>query len=439
MDIQTWKERNSQCRPYAHFDKRVPLKGVWNYISNAEKVSTHGFYPFIHYTKQFNKFSKTKGVVTKERELCYSAHIDRYIYQYYSFLLNEKYNEFVRSQGINMSAIAYRNDLHMNNIHFAKLAFDFIRSTQSCYVIIGDYTHFFDNLDHKYLKKMLCHLLGTSSLAADYYAVYKNVTRYSMWEMDDILTLNSLPHNESGVAELNKKSQVMRYEEFKTHKKKYIGTNKSGYGVPQGSAISSTLSNVYMLEFDKTIHTYVKQHSGIYMRYSDDFILVFPSKAQEDFRKSLQYVQDTIAATPRLDLQQEKTQIYHYAQGLVHCCNEEFLNDIENGNNIISYLGFTFDGCDVRIRDKTLSKYYNRMYRKTKTIIDNNGVTKHGNRISATQLYEKYSIKGADIGNGNFITYARKAKRIFADDEKVGQVLERHMGKIRKKLNSIDE
>ena len=36
----------------------------------------------------------------------------------------------------------------------------------------------------------------------------------------------------------------------------------------------------------------------------------------------------------------------------------------EELNKTLDYLGFSFDGRKVRIRDKTITKYYYRMYRK---------------------------------------------------------------------------
>ena len=95
MDLYEWKVKNATARKYAHFDEKVSLDKVWNYISNPDNIMKHGFYPFIHYEKKFNKFTKKDGmgyIKEKSRHLCYSAHIDRYIYSYYGYLLNQKYN-----------------------------------------------------------------------------------------------------------------------------------------------------------------------------------------------------------------------------------------------------------------------------------------------------------------------------------------------------------
>ena len=56
MELKEWKERNAKARKYAHFDEKVSLDNVWTYISNSDNIKKHGFYPFIHYEKVFNKF-----------------------------------------------------------------------------------------------------------------------------------------------------------------------------------------------------------------------------------------------------------------------------------------------------------------------------------------------------------------------------------------------
>ena len=88
MDLQEWKIKNGRRRNYAHFDKKASLENVWEYINNPEFVAKHGFYPFIHFVQSFNKYGKEKGIKPKERELCYSAHIDRCIFQFYGYKLN---------------------------------------------------------------------------------------------------------------------------------------------------------------------------------------------------------------------------------------------------------------------------------------------------------------------------------------------------------------
>lgn len=61
MDLYEWKVKNTIGK-YAHFDEKVLLDQVWNYISNPDNIMKHGFYPFIHYEKKFNKFTKKDGM-----------------------------------------------------------------------------------------------------------------------------------------------------------------------------------------------------------------------------------------------------------------------------------------------------------------------------------------------------------------------------------------
>ncbi|MCR4436832.1 MAG: reverse transcriptase/maturase family protein [Clostridiales bacterium] len=437
MKLYEWKAKNKSRRNYAHFDNRVSLDDVWGYINNPKNIETHSFYPFIHYIQTFNKYSKEKGIIKKERELCYSAHIDRCIFQFYGYKLNQLYNKRAENDGISNSAIAYRDELRKNNIHFAKQAIDFIRKKESCYIIIGDFTKFFDSLDHKYLKNMLNDLLGTKELPADYYAVYKNITKYSVWDLESLLDLNGLPHSEDGIKKLNQLEKVLTLDQFKLYKKQYVKKHEEDYGIPQGSAISAVLSNIYMLQFDKRINDYVCDNNGLYMRYSDDFIIVLPKRSEEVFKNQFTYINSIIKSIPRLDLQPDKTQIFEFKDNFVISCNELVLDRVNNGKNLLNYLGFTFDGNVVTIRDKTISKYYYRMYRKLKTIIKSNGVTKKGNKISCKNIYEKYSIKGIYKGKGNFISYVKRAEMIFGKGEAINRATKKHMRKIRQKLDLI--
>lgn len=437
MNLEEWKLKNKKSRDYAHFDPKVSLDRVWNYISDPRAVAKHGFYPFIHYTLSFLKYNKNVGTNPKKREICYSAHIDRFIYQYYGFKVNQYYNNRMKNDNIDSVAIAYRDNLHKNNIHFAKAAIDFIKYNNECYVVIGDFTGFFDNLDHNYLKARLCDLLNVDRLPEDYYAVLKNITQYSTWNLEDLLKLNGLKNNVKGFQAFKQLDVAIPFAEFKKLKKHYVKPHKDDFGIPQGSAISAVLSNVYMLEFDKKVNEYVTERQGLYMRYSDDFIVILPRKNINEFRDDYCFIKSVIMLVPRLRLEPEKTQIFKYDGGSLKNCNEDILDNVENGKNVINYLGFSFDGKVVSLRDKTVSKYYYRLYRKLKTIVKRKGVTKKGKQISCANVYLKYSIKGENSDNGNFITYVKRAERIFEDERAIGNVRRKHMQKIRKRLDQI--
>lgn len=445
MELQEWKEKNARARKYAHFDDKVSLDKVWDYINNPSNIEKHGFYPFIHYEKKFNKFKKENGkgyVKEKSRQLCYSAHLDRYIYSYYGYLLNQEYNKYLEKKDMNMVSVAYRDNLHKSNIYFAKIAFDFIKNANECFVIIGDFSNFFDSLDHKYLKEQMCDVLNVNRLPADYFTVFKNITRYSVWELTKLLELNNLEDTEEDIHKLNLKRKVLTKEEFKKNKSECIIRNEN-YGIPQGSAISAVLANVYMIKVDEKIKRLTNKNNGLYMRYSDDFIVVLPKVSKNDFKVILNSIENIIKSVPNLVLQPEKTQIFEYKNKQLISCNTLFLKSVKNGKNEIDYLGFTFDGKEITIRDKTISKYYYKLNRKLKTIVKNEGFTSSGKRISCKNLYEKYSLKGAYLKTndgrckGNFITYVHRAQKVFGDSEPIDRKTKKHMLKIRRRLDEV--
>lgn len=120
MDIDEWfkdpKVLEKSKRKYAHFDLRTNLTKCRKYITNPKNIKQHGFYPFIKYDLEYQKYNKEKGKNTKKRTICYASHLDSCIFQYYSFLINEKYNLRLKQDGIYEVPIAYRTDLHTDTI-----------------------------------------------------------------------------------------------------------------------------------------------------------------------------------------------------------------------------------------------------------------------------------------------------------------------------------
>ncbi len=421
-------------KPYAHFDPRTDISSCSNYICNPDNIATHGFYPFIHYEKDMTKYTKM-GVKPKSRDICYASHIDSCIFQYYSFLLNELYIKRLKDDDLYNVPIAYRSDLHKSNISFSKRAFDFIKAAKTCYVMIGDYTHFFDNLDHKYLKKQWCALLGVKQLPKDHYAVFKNITRFCKWELEDLLELNGFENNKSGRKQLNQQTVVLSKSDFRKYRSHI--SDKAIKGIPQGSPISAVLANVYMLDVDRMINEIVTACSGLYMRYSDDFIIVIPDKEKETASKTLLSIMDLINLTLGLHLEPEKTQFFYYCDGQIENCGTKIHAEADTRKKSINFLGFTFDGQKVSIRSKTISKYYYKLYRKAKTITRHGGYTQSGKKISGRNLYERYSIKGAKSERGNFLTYVNRAKREYGKTEPIDRDTKRHLQKIRKALKIV--
>src|SRR5690606_16962781 len=104
----------------------------------------------------------------------------------------------------------------------------------------------FDNLDHKRLKARLKAILECDELGTDWYAVFKAVTSYRYVHLD----------------ELKKHGQLAeRLRARKPHPLATIGQvkalgvpiekNPAKKGIPQGTPISASLSDLYMAEFDE--------------------------------------------------------------------------------------------------------------------------------------------------------------------------------------------
>ena len=415
---QAWVDfvkHHNDTKPYAHFDLRVSLSmpSIRKYVMDRTKIVTHSFYPFIHFEKKNSRYGK-KGP-KKPRELYYCSHLDRCVYQRYAFLLNYQYNIWACENNIDDVAIAYRDNLGKNNIDFAKDAFDAIRSFPQCFILVGDFTNFFDNLEHQYLKKMMCEVLGVERLPQDYFSVFKNITRFSSWDWKDIVKAAGENIAERGVRKkINSKETVLTKEQFQKNKKD-IKKNISGVGVPQGSPISAVLSNIYMIKFDKDIKRYVTSKGGIYMRYSDDFIIVLPYERDAEIADFTSYIFSYVESMKGLiDLQKEKTSCYTYKDEVIYEGDQP---------SSINYLGFLFDGKSIRIRPRAITKYYYRMRRKAHTIGRSNWTSSKGRRISAKELYSIYSRNDE---KQTFIDYARKAKGILKLNYQEANALIKH-------------
>ena len=194
-------------------------------------------------------------------------------------------------------------------------------------------------------------------------------------------------------------------------------------------------ANVYMVDFDKKINDYVTTHKGMYRRYCDDIIIVIPMTYEEmkngeneEIAKFVYKIRDSI---PNLELNEDKTEHFYYGDGTI----EKIMGE----SNLINYLGFTFDGKTVRIRDKSLFKFYCRAYKKIKRVKEK--PEEKAFNAGKKAIYRSYTHLGASKyskDHGNFLTYAYKADEIFSQskvlESDIRNQVKRHWYKINKKL-----
>lgn len=175
-------------------------------------------------------------------------------------LPTDEYNSCAVEKDISNSEIAYRTCLKGKaNIEFFRKAFDYIKKTNSCYILVSDLSNFFDKIDHKKLKNNLSIVLNQNPLTDDYYKIYKSMTKYSYIEKADIIAY-LLDNNIESETSLKKCNSLLDKTEWKIVKKKLknkIIKNDKNYGIPQGSPLSGIFANIYMIDFDKYIKNYV--------------------------------------------------------------------------------------------------------------------------------------------------------------------------------------
>ena len=428
-ECDAWKkyvESHDDIKSYAHFSKKVSLKfdSVLQYVMNPLKVSKHGFFPFIHFQKKIKKFRKNLQPNEKVRELYYCSHLDRCVFQRYAFILNRRYEKWLSENCLGEVAIAYRSDLNKNTAYFANLAFRTINQSSQCFVLVSDFKEFFNNINHKYLKCKLLELLEEVTLEKDLYNVYKHITRFSYCDWEKILEILGLENSVRNRKLVNRRNILLPREEL-INNKHIVKRHRFDYGIPQGSPISAVLANIYMMSFDKLLNEYAQKNGGLYMRYSDDIIIIIPCNGREE-------IYDYNASITKLcggfksfvALQDEKTKRLFYN-------GKKIINLETNKVDEIDYLGFCFDGFRTKFRPKGITKYYYRLHRKAKSIRRCNGVTRLGHIISNSNIYRLYSERG----ERNYISYLKSCYRIMdIYDPEAEAIVKHNMTKIKRLL-----
>ena len=500
FNMENEKKDWFRLKKYPHIGLPLKLRHrgwVEEYVTNPNNIKNHSFYPFIHRKLSVRKYRRKKNqdgtksaeriIDYKVREVFYANHLDSMIYSYYSEILTKEYEKLIRETSLSSCITAYRsiplsedyNSRNKCNIDFANDVFSYIQNSRNSNLvaITFDITAFFDNLNHLKLKDSWCKLLNLERLPDDHYAVYKNLTKFSYIEFDDIfenLKHEILVENKGKIspssiprADLMKEKNAISFchlkdFELKIRKKNLVKSNKFSSkddfekkisrlkGIPQGSPISASLANIYLHDFDKLVNVIVSEFGGIYRRYSDDMVVVADEKYKDNI---YQLLTDNIKRFD-LEIQPNKTQIFYFKNfnGKYGCKELNIYTEKLSDNTKFDYLGFSFDGEHVYLKSAGLSKYYRKMKRSVKR---GGFYAKYGRnqvpKLFKNRLYKRYTLLGAErkmivkkVPNlpntfiktgeydwGNFLTYALLATRVFPQN-KIRSQIRNHWNKFHK-------
>jgi RNA-directed DNA polymerase len=392
-------------RRYLHFDEPLSFPRALALVSDPDAVARHPFWPLLRFTVQtskikYNQASDKLESHLKNRPISYAAHGDSQIFGYYCELLNTRYEALIEALGVSKSVLAFRA-LGKSNIQFAKDAFDEIRSRGDCVAVALDVTKFFDTLDHAQLKERWKTLLGVDKLPADHFAVFRALTRFSTVERDAAFTALGISINNPRVD----RRRLCEPKEFRSSIRgaSLVVRNVEPFGIPQGTAISAMLSNLYMLDFDVAAIAFASAYGGRYMRYCDDMLFIMPKGMTAD----IESFADTQIRLMKLEINPAKTDR----------CDFSIVDGKQTALKPLQYLGFLYDGQRVIIRSAAFAKFSNRMKRGVslaKQTMRSQNKIRVLSGVDAQALYLKsLYARYSHLGKRNFLRYGYTAADIL--------------------------
>lgn len=467
MKIDGWFEK----KRYKHFDSPVDKKTAFSIVSDPKKVIKHSFFPFISFDVksikyQYDEELGKKKPTLKKRPICYCSHMDSHIYSYYGIELIGKYEDLLKEKRLEHNVLAFRKiikyyDKEKNkeigkcNIDYAFEAFEEIQKYKEPVVIALDFTKFFDTLDHTILKKQWSQLLNTKKLPEDHYKIFKSLTNFTKVKKNDLENIFCREKN-------FKSNRICTSKEFRdiVRKKDLIKPNDNKnelnemVGIPQGSPLSGLLSNIYMIDFDIKMKTFIEKLHGKYYRYCDDMLIIIPH--HNLIKKILNYAQNSIKAL-KVKINNKKTEIriFNRNKKLIKIKSRLIKNKkssiktktlfdkqsklyLENAQ-VLQYLGFVFDGNNSFIRSSSISRYHDKMrrgIRRAKAHMHKRNKERKKDKIKSKELYKKniyelYSYQG----NRNFITYCHRAKKNMNNSKTIKKQIKRFNNILYRRLN----
>lgn len=450
-----WKPK---FKNYPHFDAPIPPAEVMNIVQDEVGVAKNKFFPFLFYDQTIPKYGKKNSEI-KPRRIRYASRRDSYIFSYYRHKLSQHYETRLREENLHDTVSAYRKipvssdkEEGKCNIHFAKEAFEEIIRRGDCYAVALDISSYFEKISHDNLEKIWCDIMGFSELPQDHKCVFKNITEYSEVEFDEVckvlgfkgaVTINGVEkfgfkmpkENFFKDAQYKQLCSPSQFRE-KIVNSNMINRNTNSFGIPQGSPISDVLANMYLLYFDKNLKEFSGNNDIFYRRYSDDILVVMP-KNKKLIKETIEKIQNEIRdAGKELEIKDSKTIMKEFTghNSILECSplNIEEIGSKNHNGNCFEYLGFSFDGQNVRLKDGTMHRLNRKMVYAARREAALLAARYHGKTpakimelLNFSVLYQKFGkvkdFEKLDLSQMRdkkkltFLTYAKKADRIMKE------------------------
>lgn len=378
-------KRPSWFRPrgYRHFD--VPVGTRWALAVDANFVSQHSWSPLIHRVKKTKRYKpKDHRTVTKERDIMFASHRDACILDKYSADLVQRLDAWYVEVGLEHTAIAYRS-LGKSNYHFATIVQNYVQSHDPVTILCFDVTGFFDNINHSKLKRRLKWLLNVTELPDDWFKVFRAVTKYRR------VTQIDLKNNTVFAARMKTKRSGAPIATLKELIATGIEIHKNvdGHGIPQGTPISASMSNLYMVDLDQKLKAEAERCGALYQRYSDDMLIAcHPDQAYE-----LEAFLIAAVSDEALTVQTTKTERCELSG---------------NQETRFQYLGYHMGYVEALIRPGSMSKQWSsarRSIRKAERAGKARFVAGKADQIYTKKLRSRLT----HVGPRNFIAYVNRS------------------------------
>ena len=406
-------------RRYKHFDRPV-CEAFAEKVMQPDFVERHAFTPLLHYFKKTRRYKKDKGKIEiKERPIMYASHRDACIFSFYSAQLGKILDAFYQKNRLNDNVIAYRA-LKRANYDFSATAFQYAVAHAPCAILAFDVSGFFDNLDHYLLKTRLKRLLGLTSLPEDWYQILKVITKFHY------IKLSELEAHTKFAAALNTPGTgpIATVAELKVAEISFYQNEKATAGIPQGTPISATMSNLYMVDFDLNVRDYCESIGALYRRYSDDILIICPlDKAAEAEAKI-----GNLISAEKLELSANKTETTFFDPG----------STALHSARSAQYLGFSYYPGGAGIRPSSLSRQWRKLRRslkKTRKVAEAAILSGVAKKVYTKKLRRKFS----PLQFRNFSSYARRSAAAFGAGEKITEQVKRIERRFEREVRDLEK